>query len=189
MRRKAIISLLGIFLAVSLQGQNRLELLETNIPKNKFPSYGDSYLWSKNWWLGNAMLVDTSKGGNSIAANSLLSKKKIDSLSKEFLKYISVDVLRFGPLQPRINFLADNKVKPYIKASIYEINSSSTKLIVQFVIEFGKGVHNSMPDVIDIRITKPTELQPYTETVVRKIFQRKAIAEENNLIGPTISRN
>jgi hypothetical protein len=37
--------------------QERLELLETNVSQSEINNYADSYLWTKNWWLTNGMIV------------------------------------------------------------------------------------------------------------------------------------
>ena len=154
--RKGILTLLlcSVIIQVSI-AQKRLELLETNINTSNISEYTESYLWTKNWWLVSSMLIDTSKRGNTIAENSTLSKDKIDSLSKEFRKCLSPEIIRFGNLVPRINFIPNKKIKPYIRSFVYETTDQTTKLIGSFLIEFGSKKHNSMFDIYNIHIEDP----------------------------------
>jgi predicted lipase len=146
-------------------------------------------LWVKNWWLSNGMIVDTIKGGNCISTNSKLTKAKIDSLSKEFNKFFNIELIRFGNLQPKINFLTSNSKKRFIKASIYEIENSNCKLLGQFIIEFGNGNHNKMKDIFNIKIIEPKNsiCLPYKTLI--ELYNRSASDAEQNITPPLIEQN
>jgi hypothetical protein len=179
-----LILLMGQYLVS--KGQEKLELLETNIKQDIINSYTDSYLWTKNWWLNSGMLIDTGKGGNAIAKNSLLTKQKIDSLHQVFTGYISTDQLRSGSMVPRIIYKSNSKGKPYITSSIYEIKDGEPKLLVQFKIEFDKGMHNDMSDVVSIAINNPGKVKPYAAAFINAALQRKPTAQENNITPPPV---
>ena len=44
-----------LFVSLVSRSQQRLELLETNTAESKMSAYGESYVWTKNWWLSNAV--------------------------------------------------------------------------------------------------------------------------------------
>jgi hypothetical protein len=177
-----------IFTLQDVFGQKRLELLETNIPIEKITSYSDSYLWTKNWWLTNGLIVDTSKGGNAIALGSSLSKTYIDSIAREFRRVVPPEIVRFGNLVPKINYSKSAKQVPYIKASIYEINESSAKLIIQYLIEFGSGRHNRMNDISSVAILDVKSISPLTFEKVSELYQRKPSLAELDITPPQVSK-
>lgn len=184
---KLLITIGLILNATSLLGQKRLELLETNIPMEKITPYSDSYLWAKNWWLTSGMIVDTTKGGNTFAKSSSLSRSYIDSVGKIFRNLISTDVIRFGNLIPRFTYAKSNKQAPFIKASIYEINDSSAKLIIQYLLEFAGSKHNGMMDVSNITILDPESVIPISFIKAKEIYQRKPNEIELDITPPQVS--
>jgi hypothetical protein len=169
--------------------QQRLELLQTNIPAAKIKPYGDSYLWTKNWWLTNGMLVPVDKGGNAIAANSRLNKGSIDSLSKVFRQYVSPDIIRFGNLKPRYSFSGDSEVTYYIQSTIIEINGEEVKPLAQFKLIFSKTSHNNMPDVQNIYIIPRDKIKMYSTSSLIDIYNRKATSAEAEITPPEVSRS
>ena len=183
---KQLLTFLIACSSASVFSQQRLELLETNIPTNGFSPYGDSYLWTKNWWLTNGMIIDTAKGGNSISVGSKLTKASIDSLSKLFKTFISPNVIRFGNLIPRI-IKSNTKSKiSFVKASIYEFDDHSSKLIAQYIIEFATSKHNKKHDVISITITEPGAGWPLLLKEVRSHYNRKANKAELDITPPGV---
>jgi hypothetical protein len=161
-------------------------LLETNVPAHAFTPYGDSYLWTKNWWLTNGMLIDTTKGGNALSPDSKLTKASLDSLSKLFRTFLSPDVIRFGNLVPRI-IQSTAKVKnSFVKASVYEFDNDSTRLIAQYVIEFGIGKHNKKQDVINITIIEHDAGSPAPLERVKRYYYRKATKAELDITAPGV---
>lgn len=183
---KQCLFLLVFLPSISLFGQQRLELLETNVAPAQFGAYGDSYLWTKNWWLTSSMLVDIARGGNAIAEGSKLSKAKVDSLGKVFRQYLSPDLIRFGKLVPRIEYTGNKKSKPFIRSSVYEVKGDSVKLLGQFYIEFGTGSHNNMTDVFDVTIMDPKTVTAFPSSIVTGWIKRAATPQERELIGPEV---
>ncbi len=183
---KQTIFLVIYLFSIHTFGQKKLEILETNIPKDKFNSYADSYLWTKNWWLLNKKFIDTSRGGNAIATNSKLTKEIIDSLGKEFSKYASNDILFHGKIVPKINFVSSAKSISYIRSSIYLIEGNTAKLIVQFQIEFSKKIHNSMNDVFSLIIFNPKNSTSYSFDKVNSLYNRKTTSQENYITPPMV---
>ncbi len=177
-----------IIQALITQGQERLELLETNVKQDVINNYADSYLWTKNWWLASGMVIDTSRGGNTMSRNSILTKQKIDSLHYAFTKYISPDLIRFGNLVPRIVYKLDNKAKPYIISTIYELREEKSKPIVQFKIEFDKRAHNKMPDIYSVSINNLDQVNPQTDKYLYSLLKRKPTVEENNITPPKVEK-
>lgn len=181
---KSLILFLSVFCSITLAGQKRLELLETNISSDKFSQFADSYLWTKNWWLVNRKIVDTAKGGNALSKESKLDKAKIDSLSLVFSRYLTSEIMRFGKLNPRIYLKIDKKLRPYIKASIYEFDNSEVKLVGLFIIEFGSDFHNSMADVLNIIIIDPNDAITYSNSQVKSWYERPSSRLERNMTQP-----
>ena len=183
---KLFVAALAFFISISTFGQKRLELLETNIPEAGLAKYTDSYLWTKNWWLVNRKMVETSKGGNALSADSKLTKVQVDSLSQVFSRYLPTDIAHHGHFTPRVSFNGTKKLRPYIKSSIYEIHDSSVKLICQFIIEFGTKNHNSMPDIFGIMILDPKDVTPYSAADISKWYHRKPTKLETDIMGPSM---
>jgi hypothetical protein len=184
---KQLLTSLIVCWSLSVFSQQRLELLETNIATNIFSAYGDSYLWTKNWWLTNGMLVDTAKGGNSISAKSQLTTASIDSLSKLFRTFVSPNVMRFGNLVPRI-IKSNTKSKTFfVKASIYEFDDRASKLIAQFIIEFVTSKHNKKHDVMSIIIVDPGIASPLPLQDVKNHYNRKANKAELDITPPGVA--
>jgi hypothetical protein len=180
-----ILAFLIVF-SIEVAAQKRLELLETNIPAKNFVPYGNSYLWTKNWWLTNGILVDTAKGGNAIARKSKLDKSSIDSLGKQFRKLLSPKLVRFGNLRPRIIFYKQTSQAPFITASIYEIGDSSVQLLAVYKIQFGVGEHNQMTDVLDIRIMEPKQVKPISYKSAMDLYSRIPINSEKEITPPGV---
>jgi hypothetical protein len=172
----------ALLICLSSKSQNRLELLETNVAQKNIGPYTDSYLRTKNAWLADGMLVETSRGGNALAASSKLDKNKIDSLSTLFRKYLPTQLIRFGNMAPRINYLNDPKKPPYILSTVFEINGQEVKTLGQFKIVFAASKHNNMPDVMDIEIVPVKKRKPYTKNAVIRTFNRSATTEEEEMI-------
>ena len=174
--------LLSCFISRS---QDRLELLETNIPENDMATYGDSYLWTKNWWLSTGMLVPVEKGGNALASSSKLNKARLDSLSRLFNTYLSPKLLRRGNLKPRIVYVKDKRA-PFIQTTVFEIDGEEVKAIGQFKITFFNAMHNQMPDVQDIEITPVDKIRPHDKATVLKTYKRTATSIEKEITPPEV---
>lgn len=170
-----------------LFGQKRMELLETNIPIDKITAYADSYLWTKNWWLTNGIMVDTTQGGNSLSQKSKLTKAGIDSLGKEFRKSLSPNLIRFGNFIPRITTYNSPKQIPYIKVSFYEIEQSSVKLLSQLILEFGTHQQNNMKEVLNIFLLDPKVSIPVSKEFANSLYNRKPNRIELEMTPPQVS--
>ena len=183
-------SLLFFALLISLasKSQNRLELLETNVVQKDIGPYTDSYLWVKNNWLSGGMMGDVNKGANVLAASSKLDKNKVDSLAKLFRKDLPAQLILFGNLAPRINYLNDPKKPPYILSTVFEIKGQEIKTLGQFKIVFAKSKHNNMPDIVDIEIVPVGKIKPYSKNAVIRTFNRNATGEEQEMIPPPIKQ-
>jgi hypothetical protein len=184
-RRLALVLLACISLEVCF-AQDRMEFLETNVPLTGIDKYADSYLWTKNWWLTNDMMVEPGRGGNSLSPNSSLNKKKVDSLSREFLKYFTVDLIRFGNFQSRVRYVTGKGPRPYILATLYENCNQKPKLIGQYLIEFDKGVHNDKMDVFNIAIIEPSKAKVYPDELLMKTYKREATDQESGMMPPPV---
>ena len=184
---KRFVPVLVCMLIVSLvsRSQQRLELLETNVAEAAMNPYGDSYLWTKNWWLSTGMLAAEGKGGPAIGVTSMLTKSRLDSLSKLFNSYISPKVMRQGGLKPRINYVKA-KGEPYIQSTIFEINGEEVKAVCQFKITFSPTKHNEMPDIHDIQITPLEKMKSYDKAMVIKTYKRAATDAESNITPPEV---
>ena len=184
--RQIFTAILFFTLSYSSKGQQRLELMETNISSSDMEAYAQSYLWVKNWWLVTGVVPDTSKSGNTFSPKGKLNTQAIDSLSKIFNKYLPADIVRDGNLVPRINFTVNKRLKPYIKTSVYEIDGNTAKLTGLFFIEFDATRHNGMPDVRNIYVFDPAKTKHLPAPVAIDAYKRKATGLENNLVPPPV---
>lgn len=184
---KIIWILVFFFIGISSYSQQRLELLQTNVPAEKIEAYADSYLWTKNWWLTNGMLADVEKGGNALSDKSKLNKTRIDSLGKLFRTSLPPQLIRFGKMKPRLSYEKSTKPPYYILSTIYEINSEDVKPLGQFKIVFGSAMHNQMADVMDIQLIPAGEIKTIDKKLVISTYNRKATPVEINIQGPDVS--
>jgi hypothetical protein len=187
LRKFVPVFIFTLFVSLTSRSQQRLELLETNIAETAMPAYGESYVWTKNWWLSNGMMVPVEKGGPSVGVTSELQKGRIDSLSKLFNTFLPAKVMRHGGLKPRINYLK-SKAVPFIQTTVFEINGEEVKAVCQFKITFAHTQHNKMPDIQDITITPIDKIKPYDKNVLIKTFKRAPTSIESEMTPPEVER-
>jgi hypothetical protein len=188
MKRRLTLILLACISFVACFAQDRMEFLETNVPVVEIDKYADSYLWTKNWWLTSDKMIEPSGGGNALSPNSPLNKQNVDSLSKEFLKYFTVDLIRFGNFQTRVRYVTVKRPRPYILATLYENCNQKPKLIGQYLIEFDKGVHKDKADVFTIAIIEPSKAKLYPDELLIKTYKRKANDQESGMMPPPVQQ-
>lgn len=167
--------------AVEAKSQLRLELVETNILPADFSKFELAYHFVKTRWLTNGEMPDTSKGGAAWSADSKLNKRAVDSLSKAFINYIPVQLIRIENMRPRILYVQSLLDTPYIKTTVYSMYNNEAALYGQFKIEFGEGSHNKMRDIKNILIIPTSEVKILDYSKAMEIYNRTADKNERNL--------